>query len=60
MPFELVVDALKLEFGQNLAAGHPPIYVCKVLLRGGDGCGKTLSKLQLKERPSGGAFSGTY
>jgi hypothetical protein len=24
-----------LEFGQNLAAGHPPIYVCKVLRRGG-------------------------
>src|ERR1700722_13522702 len=24
-----------LEFGQNLAAGHFPIYVCKVLHRGG-------------------------
>jgi hypothetical protein len=24
-----------LEFGQNLAAGHPLIYVCKVLHRGG-------------------------
>ena len=39
--------SLKLEFGQNLAAGHPPILVCT---NRGIACGQILSKLQIKIR----------
>jgi hypothetical protein len=36
-----------LEFGQNLAAGHPPDSYRKSLAQRGMACGQILSKLQL-------------
>jgi hypothetical protein len=39
---EFLLANCQLEFGQNFAAGHPPIFCTE-----GDGCGKTLSKYKM-------------